>query len=273
MKNIKIISSIQQLGNNDFNEPILIKGGCKATIAYKIWNKKYLKKNFENVKIDIEQYDSKKDINTTKSSKNVLLHFNDYLREINNKKPPFYYCAEIQLENLKNKIHENIISDIKNPLYKRVPDQNLLFLGYNKRSGCHLHITDDFLLNQIIGRKIIYLYHYENNQLPMNKFYKSQNNFLKDDFFSIKNKTNCYKIILEAGDSITIPPYWFHATEGIQFNCSITNVYNRKYNHYLYYYPYLLFLKMYNCHINNQNILFFILSVLISIYIFITLCI
>ena len=105
----------------------------------------------------------------------------------------------------------------------------------------------------------------------MNVFYHNRNNFIKDDFFRLLDidKIQCYKIILEAGDSISIPPYWFHATEGIKFNCSITNIYNRKNNKYMYQYPYLYFLNNYNNIYQYQWVLLIILSVLIAVYILI----
>lgn len=268
MNGIKIIHRIEDLGYNDFNEPILIKGGCKATVAYLTWNLKKIKKKFKNVPMWIEKYSNQNNLNCTKHCETTLLPFDDYLMDkMKNKNPPFYYCAEIILNDLKGKICNSIHNDIYNPLYKRKVDQDLLFIGYNKRSGCHLHITHDYLLNQIIGKKIIYLFNYNTNQLPMNLIYQNRNNFIKDDFFNLDwSKITFHKIILEPGDSISIPPYWFHATEGQKFNCSITNVYNRSNNNYMYYYPYLLMLYIYNYSLDMQFLLVIILVILIIIY-------
>ena len=271
IEGIKVIHKIEELGNNDFDQPILIKGGCKTTMAYLTWNLKKLKKKFKNAVLPIEQYDQLNDINYSNKKTNVSLPFNDYLLQMKNSKPPYYYCAEIILEDLQGKICNSVYKDIKHPLYKREVEQNLLFIGYNKRSGCHVHITHDYLLNQIIGKKIIYLFNYNANSLPMNLFFNNRNNFIKDDFFNLDlNKIKCYKIILQAGDSISVPPYWFHATEGIKFNCSVTKIYNRKKNNYMYQYPYLYFLKTYNSILDHlQLLLFMIILVLIGIYIMI----
>ena len=105
MNGIKIIHKIEELGMNDFNEPILIKGGCKTTLAYLTWNIKKIKKKFKNVNMCIEKYNNQYEINSSKRNDSVLLSFNDYLMDkMKNKTPPFYYCAEIILDELKGKI-------------------------------------------------------------------------------------------------------------------------------------------------------------------------
>jgi hypothetical protein len=41
------------------------------------------------------------------------------------------------------------------------------------------------------------------------------------------SKMNIYKVELEEGDSLTIPPWWFHAVQGLGVSCSVTKTYKR----------------------------------------------
>ena len=49
-----------------------------------------------------------------------------------------------------------------------------------------------------------------------------------------------YKVLLRPGDSLCIPPWWWHAVEGSGFSCSITKVFKREDNKYFYKHPYLI---------------------------------
>lgn len=247
MQPIKVLTNIKDLDYYDFNEPILIKGGCKHLRAYKKWNLDYLKEKFNNVELPIEKYEKKEHINQTKACP-VPMKFNDYISNIKSE-DPYYYCAELELEKYNTSISRDIYYDIEDEtIYHRDNHSNLIFFGHNKRSGCHLHVNYDFMLNQIMGKKEVYLFNFKDNpHLKMRSFFQKRNNFLNDDFFSLDwTKLNYQKICLDEGDSLCIPPFWFHATNGIDINCSITKVFERKFDEYFYTYPYLYFLKQYN---------------------------
>ncbi len=153
------------------------------------------------------------------------------------------------MEKYRHIIDNDIYHDIEdNTIYNRENFSNLIFFGYNKRSGCHLHVSHDFMLNQIIGKKEVYLFNYDANpNLKMKHIHQERNNFLSDDFFSMDlSQLNYQKVCLDEGDSLCIPPFWFHATNGIDINCSITKVFERNYEEYFYKIPYLYLLKIYN---------------------------
>lgn len=247
MKSIRIVNNINDIKDSElqnFNEPILIKNGCKDMLAVKKWDIEYFKKNFNNVILPIEKYNSVKNMNKL-DKKNLKMKFNNYLDVIDSDK--LYYCAEVPLEEYFDKIDGIIYEDIEFDFdLKREPETHLLFLGKNKNSGCHLHIEDDFLLNQIIGEKIVYMFDYNDNpNIKMNEFYNNKSNFIKEDFFSLDfDKLNLYKVELEPGDSLLIPPWWWHATQGIGLSCSVTKTYSRSDNKIFKNYPYLYFLSI-----------------------------
>ena len=110
----------------------------------------------------------------------------------------------------------------------------------------NLHILHDYILNQIIGTKTIYLFHYKDNpSLKMHSFLSKNNNFIKQNFFNLNHsQLKLYKVTLQPGDSLMIPPWWFHAVHGHQFSCSITKVYQRNNYKYLQSYKYLKFLHI-----------------------------
>ena len=107
-----------------------------------------------------------------------------------------------------------------------------------------MHVNDDYILNQIFGTKTVYLFEYSDNpHLKMSSLLGSNNNFIKDNFFELNHtQLKVYKVDLKPGNSLLIPPWWFHAVKGHGFSCSVSKVYSRTNLDYLKKYPYLLFL-------------------------------
>ena len=214
--------------------------------AVKLWSVEYLSQIFKDTPINIEVYQNKDSMGETNVNKYQEKPFREVVKHIMTKKPPFFYFAEIPLSEYEKDIGTFLKQDIQNDFdMLRKPFDELIFMGYNSLSGCHLHINDDYILNQIIGTKTIYLFHYmDNPQLKMRSFLSKNNNFLKDNFFKLEhNKLKIYKVILKPGNSLVIPPWWFHAVQGDKFSCSITKVYQRSNTDYLKKYKYLSFLN------------------------------
>tara|TARA_Y100001970_G_C13881920_1_gene674258 strand:- start:57 stop:758 length:702 start_codon:yes stop_codon:yes gene_type:complete len=172
-----------------------------------------------------------------------------------NKTEPFYYLAEIDLlEKLdENELPKGFELYIVNPhleniLLKHERHAVNLFIGNNASSGCHMHIEDNYILNQVFGSKTIYLFDYDDSNHMITKncdslkktlgiTYCEYKNFITENFFDLDHNkfNNLYKVTLNPGDSLVIPPHWWHATNGHGINCSITNVIERKNLNYLYY--------------------------------------
>ena len=70
---------------------------------------------------------------------------------------------------------------------------------------------------------------------------------------------NIYKVVLKPGDSLCIPPWWWHAVQGVGFSCSITKIFKRKNIKYLSSNNYLYVLSI------RQKISEFILGIYIYI--------
>ena len=130
---------------------------------------------------------------------------------------------------------------------KRNNLDTLIFFGKNSRSGCHVHGQEDYILNQIYGSKTVYMFDYYDNFIFTNNFFGKQANFLCENIFNKDHsKMKIYKVVLNEGDSLTIPPWWWHATEGNDVSCSITKIYLRDDCSYLNTKPYLRLLYYQN---------------------------
>lgn len=239
LKEINTINNKDINKYNNFNEPIVLRNNCKNTIAYKTWNIKSIIDIFRFYKFPIEIYSNENDLTKDDkiykkySIKKIINHFKK------NKKPHIY-CAEVNLGDYceeKMKYYFNKID-----LTKNIPEEYLLFLGNNSKSGCHLHIYDNYLLNQIFGKKTVYLFNYFDNKKYISfSFLNEKYNFINENFFKLNHsKMKIYKVTLNPGDSLIIPPWWWHATEGHNINCSVTFIYLRSNINYLYNKPFLI---------------------------------
>ena len=64
----------------------------------------------------------------------------------------------------------------------------MLFVGNNTTSGCHCHVTENYILNQIYGTKIVYFFEYSSNDDIVSK-YKEELNSSEQIFRSRRNQT------------------------------------------------------------------------------------
>lgn len=225
------------------NEPIVVRHGCSDMSAVKKWNKKYLLEKLENHEFELECYKKKIDMEIMKAKK-VPMKFKQFIDICDrNKFGPFYYLAEEDLEDIKFDIDEDIYFDVLgqvDSIFNNL-ESNKLFIGTNCKSGCHIHVSSDFILNQLVGNKIVYLFDYGENYVSSRRFFSRSFNFSKENFFRMSHKgKKIYKVLLRPGDSLCIPPWWWHAVEGIGFSCSITKVFKREDNKYFYKHPYLI---------------------------------
>jgi hypothetical protein len=256
---------------NDFDKPYLFKGGCLDMEIFKKRNKlKFIKKKLKNVKFDVELYENKRNMGETKVKKTKNSRFSKIYRRIIQDTPPYNYLAEVDLleydinDCLMDKFH------MKMDNYKE-EEGNLLFFGKNARSGCHYHSHEDYILNQVVGKKIVYMFDYYDNKVEMHGLFSGRANFTKDNFFDMDlSNMKVYKVELEEGDSLFIPPWWYHAVEGVGLNLSITKVYPRNNYNYLFDKPYMLLLVILSIITDNMEYvllyILLILAIMILIY-------
>jgi hypothetical protein len=264
----------------DFQQPIIYRGFCKSTKALQNWNIDNIPQIFGDKKVAIEKYMMFEQLINHGVSYHVLESmqwFIDYIKinikiqnnnnlfENNNFNTPKYYMGEISLKKFKNK---NIYDYIKNDKLKRPINDTVIFSG-GKYSGSatHLHLREDYIINQVIGTKIMYFINPNhksniNNALYLSSPYSTNPKFLnfykypnKDiqKYMSIKeindsnfcniehldhSKHSIYKVVLHPGDSLTIPPWWLHnAITYDDFTFSFTHKIIREDKNYWYNIP------------------------------------
>jgi len=270
---VKTVSNFEDIDYNNFYEPICISRGCVEMEAVKKWSPEYLSQIFKNTYVDVEVYKDKHLMGETKMKQNQEIPFNQVIEHIMSDKPPYYYFSEIPLSDYELEIGTYLSDDISHNFDKlKEPEEELIFLGNNSLTGCHLHVNDDYILNQIFGDKTVYLFEYSDNpNLKMSSFFGSNNNFIKDNFFVLDhNQLKIYKVDLKPGNSLLIPPWWFHAVKGHGFSCSVSKVYTRTDLGYLKKYPYLLFLYYFeNINVTIKNIILGILIILLVVFLII----
>lgn len=238
----------------NFEKPILVEHGCADMAAVSKWTPEYLNHVLADTIVHVEEYDSRDHMGMTNFKTSTSMAFNQYMKRMMGNGPPYYYFAEqsvrqyVDVDIAKDE-HDSktsiILQDIECGFDRiREPEDELFFLGKDTRSGCHLHVHGDYVLNQIIGKKTLYLFDFsENKDMNMNAFWSENCNFTKFNLFDMDHsKLKLYKVVLNPGNSLLIPPWWFHAVEGHGVSCSITKIYERKNRSYLLHHPYLLFL-------------------------------
>jgi len=257
----------------NFNKPCIIRGGCKDMEIFNIENKIELISNiFDDWEILVELYNEQKDMQNTIVSFRDFKKFKEIYEQVIKEIYPFPYIADY---NLKDNYLPKIIYGKINNLFKynfdknRISNEEKMFFGKNTHSGCHLHLKDDYILNQIIGTKTIYLFDfYDNyNYITFEYFNSEHINFIKENIFSMNHDNlKLYKVELNEGDSLTIPPWWWHSVKGNDLTLSITKTYFRTDFLYLCRYPYISFILFNEYSLQNFT---FIISIILLIIIFI----
>ena len=221
-----------------FWQPTLLKGFCKDMPAIKKWkNIDYLKARFNNTKVFVETYKSKRDFEISKAGMKQY-KFNDYLDTMGkDSKYAGTYVPDCSLLELEDEISGDIFEDLINPNDMKVGLQDMdgqmgladdynLYIGRDTKTGTHIHIEDDFLLNCIIGKKIVYFLEFKD--LNIKGMFNKYSNFSKENFFRLDwNKYHIYRVELEPGDSVAIPPWWWHAVESDGYSLGVTKVFER----------------------------------------------
>ncbi len=219
--NIDVLEDTNNIPLN-FDKPYVLKNNKMTGV--KKWTIDYLKKQLNNNLIKIECYKTKKNFQKT-DNKKIYKKFNEYISDIENGK--FYYLAEYDIKKRENVLDKN--DTLERFKFRRHCESKQLYLGINTYTNCHIHLLNDYVLNQIFGKKIVYLYdYYDNPSLKMYSIFNNKFNFIKANFWTLDlSKYKLYKVVLEPGDCLLIPPWWYHAVKGIDLSYSITFIYKR----------------------------------------------
>lgn len=220
----------KQIITNDFTQPVVIRNFYKPKASNLKFNE--FTQLFGNVRLPVETY-SNKDTATTEADVDQM-SIPKLIKHWKSNKSPSIYCAEVDLMD-RDILYENnykILKTLQNPnLVSKKVQSLLLYLGNNHSSGLHLHVNSDFILNQLYGSKTVYIFNnYDNSNIHKNSYFlRDKSNFAKEDFFKMDHsKMKIFKTTLQPGDSLLIPPWSWHATQGHGINTSITQVFDRK---------------------------------------------
>ena len=237
----------------NFSKPYLIKGGCKNMAIFKKENiLDYINETLGDIEFETEIYDNKKDMTETKVSNYENIKINDTINMI--KKGKICYIADVDLQEYE------VPTTFTDQFYSEYDDKfknnrKLLFYGKDTISGCHIHSSNDYFLNQIVGNKIVYMFALNDN-VEMDGIFSERFNFTKNKFSEMDHsKLTIYEAKMEPGDTLIIPPWWLHTVEGFGNTVSITKTYDRT-DWWLIDKPYILFGTLYsylNSFINNIN--------------------
>ena len=277
---------IDELNNIDeipdyynFTRPYVIRGGCKSMKIFSENDKlQFFYKNLHKHEFETETYNTFTEMERTDVKNDVFQPFSETYKNILTGSLPHNFIADQCLLDedigIHSKFKEYFTYNIDT---KRSIENILLFFGNNSRSGAHIHIGDDYILNQIYGKKTIYIFdYYDNPLLETFGIFSDRHNFLKDNIFQLDHsKLKMYKVVLNEGDSLTIPPWWWHAARSHGVSISITKTYLRTSHLYLLKYPKIILMDFrllcenYFADLNylSQNKEFVAIIILIIIYI------
>tara|TARA_R110002033_G_scaffold75963_2_gene127618 strand:- start:3530 stop:4522 length:993 start_codon:yes stop_codon:yes gene_type:complete len=128
---------------------------------------------------------------------------------------------------------ESILSDVKPFSFIRNPKKGIsspfyrLFLYKNAGTDWHEHPVDEYLLSQISGGKIVGLISSRNNPEYYKLFEKFESEeYLNDPNFFEQYADKVFKVTVEEGDSLYVPPYWFHGIDTEDNKPGVTLVYS-----------------------------------------------
>ena len=162
----------------------------------------------------------------------------------------FSYTPDLQLygDHHKN-VHPQLFTDLINPNDLRIgltngddvlgiPDEYNLYIGNNTKTGQHIHVEDDFMLNEVIGKKDIWFTDWNMDYFQLKAFHTKYNNFAEQNFFQLLRDgffdkggegehINIYHTKLQPGDSVTIPPWWWHMVQSDGFTIGNAKIWER----------------------------------------------
>lgn len=255
--NVEEYDYTTSLKNYNFKTPLILRGFCKNTNAYKNWNTETMPKIFGTNKVEVECYLDEEDYKRGIVCDVSMMDMKEYIERI--EKDERYYLAEIGLDEFDNPELDMDIY-IKNDYLNNLNEsEKVIFFGKNASSSCHFHIWQNYLLHQIIGKKTLYMFDFNDNDDQLKRgspwdiyrkftFWKHNDKILNMKDEEERKKLKLYKVTLEPGDSLMIPPWWYHDTTGHGLSCSITTKYDDpNMQSYLFKYFHILLCKICIC--------------------------
>lgn len=249
----------------NINTPIVIRGLFKDTEACKNWNLENISDIFGLVplKVDVEEETVQNIHKWEEDAINYKPIMKDLLNYFKYDSKPNLYVGQVPLNSLVDacsgaRLSQSVIDDVK---LNNIDDnydliENSLYFGKDASTEFHIHMTDDYLLSQVIGKKDVYLCDFYKNKDNIKSYTildhitgninsyghadcYIENNKKKYRFLELDHSLfdELYKVTLNPGDTLFIPPWWWHAANGHDINLSITKVFERENINYFMDYP------------------------------------
>lgn len=237
------------------NKPLLIKGAVKHWRAHKLWRQPdYLSKKLSKLEVltlSEPLVESSSNLSQTLSQ---TMEFESFFNEINNGKSNPLWIHALPLlfseEDAKNvstiagmdkeefvaALSSLALEDVGSfPFLDKTAKSRLypgwrIFLYRNSFTDWHEHITDTHLMCQICGDKeVTLLAPNAGNKLISDLYEKNVSSLKMDkDFEEAVANANPYKVIVEDGDALHIPVYWYHKvapTKNNSFGITLAHAY------------------------------------------------
>lgn len=208
--------------------PVIIKGGAKNWRAVEYWkNQEYLSSLCVNTKVNMYRT-----FNAVPSDLHFPSpdhgHLSKHINEIyNSSKNATYSLPAIQIpiswaEDL------GVFSFLGKKFDKkpRAYSRDRLFIYRNASTEWHYHPIDETLTSQLVGSKKISLFRLtQENWNHYSKPIKANIHHISSgkQFFPQDGNLKKYEGVLEAGDTVYVPPFWWHGIDPADQDLGITH--------------------------------------------------
>ena len=214
---------------NDYvkkNRPCLIKNAVKDWPAFHKWkDPNYLYDLCGD--IELEVYAHRNYLNIKKMRRNVKkMNFSEALKLANENDDSVISMPANKIDNTGP--FSELATDIGS--FSFIENQSSPFLYHKNRffaykgagTSWHQHPVDETLLCQIVGAKKVGLFCSSNPDYP--QFEKAFRQDDHDQYQALlkKNARFLSVVTVEEGDSLYIPPYWFHGIDTVDNNFGIS---------------------------------------------------
>lgn len=221
---------IKEFYNSYFNQkPVIIKGGIENTKFFKRWSMNYLKQKIGNRPVTLNYASSQLYNNAISEVKNLEGSFHEMIDRLvsGGVDTGSYYLAQSSIEQN----FPELLEDLEMPKYIKESDlllsTNMWLGGSGCDSGLHYDFSHNFFL-QVIGKKELTLFAPEDSKYlyPSDKEgFKHMSEIALNDVnliqFPMFNKAKPLIIMVEAGDCVYIPSYWWHNLISIELSLSV----------------------------------------------------
>jgi len=239
----------------DYGIPFVIRKFFPEKICKSLKELHLLSSKVNDVKLPVEYYNNL-DYDTTGSFAKHLT-FQEYIEYLFSLETKDTLYLVLDLHNKIRKIRDRTIENKTGSIFELLNDEILnneilkkrlfynmqrrvFFLGKNTITQTHYHDRQEAVLHQVVGTKRIYLFPPNKHlfyQMQPHSWYTTKNlwsqiKFKFEEFEEFekvseqKGLRGGFKAILEPGDSLYIPIYWWHTVFGENISMSVSDFFN-----------------------------------------------